>query len=271
MCQNGKTSLEGFETYVLVKEIHNGFLSEWKNIPGRVWNQKYLHCLLLVLRNVRMEKHPWKGLKLLPNPFSLPHQHSSQNGKTSLEGFETFGSDRWNHIFKKVRMEKHPWKGLKHRYNHLSAKRLISRQNGKTSLEGFETTRPELIWRTVWIRQNGKTSLEGFETTMYIIAPINIINTVRMEKHPWKGLKLLVCMIFAEQVFQGQNGKTSLEGFETIFVSSKDLIFRIVRMEKHPWKGLKLPNGTNPVRWHATGQNGKTSLEGFETWFINNV
>jgi len=35
-----------------------------------------------------MEKHPWKGLKLF-TPKSTIAYCQSQNGKTSLEGFET--------------------------------------------------------------------------------------------------------------------------------------------------------------------------------------
>jgi len=138
-----------------------------------------------------MEKHPWKGLKHLSQALPGIDKGESQNGKTSLEGFETFSRTPTSlAIYRGVRMEKHPWKGLKRMvgfriifvpsmsewknipgrvwnfFGHRCLLYFTGRgQNGKTSLEGFETLTFWYIWRPwYYYSQNGKTSLEGFET-----------------------------------------------------------------------------------------------------------
>jgi len=190
---------------------------------------------------VRMEKHPWKGLKLL------------DQATQDMVGDWT------------VRMEKHPWKGLKHivlssfptpsicmsEWKNIPGRvwntgdppwcsSLGSRcQNGKTSLEGFETFFYYIYAAIIELRQNGKTSLEGFETFQ-----------------KWHSTSSLILR---------QNGKTSLEGFETWSKTNSHLTGR----RESEWKNIpgrvwniSYPNSSLDFRM---SQNGKTSLEGFET------
>jgi len=86
-------------------------------------------------------------------------------------------------------MEKHPWKGLKPSGGGFFTI-LVVGQNGKTSLEGFETSVLGIYTLLSSIYgQNGKTSLEGFETSSSRRVQYTPWQQVRMEKHPWKGLK----------------------------------------------------------------------------------
>jgi len=179
---------KGLKLFWSRKRIPPSQMSEWKNIPGRVWN--------------------------LATSVTKPLGLLSQNGKTSLEGFETVDQTAGMFLTKFVRMEKHPWKGLKLLSLYLTSFDSLLPSEWKNI--------PGRVWNIYWMinhqklsqGQNGKTSLEGFETRSFFNA--------------------LTCPNWS-----GQNGKTSLEGFETFSFSFFFLRKTSVRMEKHPWKGLK--------------------------------
>jgi len=235
--------------------------SEWKNIPGRVWNigkSKSSHNALLASQNGKTSLEGFETLDVPCTPFG---NILSQNGKTSLEGFETSLLPVIPGI---IELPQSEWKNIPGRVWNLlsqafSAFIVSTCQNGKTSLEGFETfQRRNSVSRTP-VSQNGKTSLEGFETSVAVIVrppklwrsewkniPGRVWNSfgfvvkdgeraiVRMEKHPWKGLKPLVMSILSDWSGYGQNGKTSLEGFETIL----DHSFLFLTRDESEWKNI---------------------------------
>jgi len=179
---------KGLKLIVFSPSKHWVLWSEWKNIPGRVWNPPWHRRQKQPQEMVRMEKHPWKGLKR--------SWRDNWQISINLSEWKNIPGRVWNFsvgvfLFKqqKVRMEKHPWKGLKHNilrcfksFSFVSEWKNIPgrvwnftmtgdlsfgkafRQNGKTSLEGFETYMSKIRLYSSNVCQNGKTSLEGFET-----------------------------------------------------------------------------------------------------------
>ena len=138
----------------------------------------------------------------------------SQEGKQSLEGFETRPDATIATADCAVRKANNPWKGLKLSCPLIFLIHDLS-QEGKQSLEGFETigeTRP------------------GLKTTK-----------VRKANNPWKGLKQIPALNSYTTAEVCQEGKQSLEGFETCQVSiPTKLPLLFVRKANNPWKGLKL-------------------------------